>query len=101
MKHRRRLTYSIRALLVVSALIGIVLAVQVNRARDQERIVNLIQGSHRTSAPFLYRHQWPPGGRLDRQAEPPGPRWLRNLLGDHYFQTVRIVEAIMPDEVLL
>jgi hypothetical protein len=90
-----RVRFTIRVLLAVIAIVGFLLAVQVNRARNQARIVGLLRFG------VIYRHQWPAGGRLNRNAEPPGPKWLRDLIGDHYFQTVQIVEGGFPDEELL
>jgi Leucine-rich repeat (LRR) protein len=89
------LRFSIRVLLVIFALLGILLGMHVNRARNQARVAGQLNSG------IIYRHQWPPGGRLDRNAEPPGPKWLRDLIGDHYFQTLHIIEGGHPDEKLL
>ena len=102
MIQRRAIRFSIRTLLFLVAVIGVLMAVPVNRARHQKRVVDQMEAlPNRTPGRVLYHYQWPSSGRLDRNAEPPGPAWLRSLLGDHYFQKIRVVEWVRPDEELL
>ena len=81
---RRRPAISLRALLLLVLLAGLLLGWRVRRARDQERVVQLLRtsgGTHHYDWEFV-------GGTFTPGREPPGPGWFRRLLGDAYFQEV-------------
>src|SRR5689334_4168003 len=80
---RRRSTFSLRTLLLVTLFVGAVpgwLGSKIMRARAQEQvIVELVN-----QANIIYENQ---GSNA-----PAGPAWLRRMLGDHYFLRVREVD---------
>lgn len=105
---RRRLRglfrFSLRALLVIMTIACIWIGMIAHRAQQQRRAVEAIT---RDGGWLLYDYQvWPEGQgptlvpgrsygdslggrpqRLRLEAEPPGPKWLRLWIGDHYFVT--------------
>lgn len=92
---RRYLSYSLRTLFVLMTAFAVWFGVIVNRAREQREAVKAIeerggaiiydwQESIPISVPFD-----PRGLVLDDK--PPGPPWLRRLIGDDYFQKVEYV----------
>ena len=84
------LRFSLRALLIALTAICIWLGVKVNHARNNRQAID----AARSMGAFIeYAHQFPkgygkPGSRRDGNAQPPGPAWLRNLVGDEYFVSV-------------
>ncbi|HJN08885.1 MAG: hypothetical protein QGG09_19600 [Pirellulaceae bacterium] len=76
---RRFLRFSLRAMLVVLTVFSVWLGVQVNRARNQRAAVNWV-----TKNGGEVEYDWTFNSKL----EPPGPRWLRQKIGDEYFQSV-------------
>jgi hypothetical protein len=90
---RRWFQFSLGTLLALFTGICICAAVWANSANRQRRAVEVIgQDGY-----VVYWHEWPaPFGQSDFRAvnyaaEPSGPRWLRRLVGDEYFRTVRSV----------
>jgi hypothetical protein len=73
--------YSLRAILmtvaVVAAGCGLVM-LRVNEVRSQREVIHAIEGS---GGLFIY---WGKNTFLF-QLDPPGPAWLRSVLGDFYF----------------
>jgi hypothetical protein len=93
-----RLRMSVRALLVFVLFIGLViglLARRVGQARRQRIAVAEIRGC---GGELEYDwQQWTKvdeSGQLTRPAlpAPPGPAWLRTLIGDDFFQSVTVAE---------
>ncbi len=89
---RRRLRFSLRALLIVITVLCIWLGIQVNAARRQREAVTAIL---KIGGEVLFDYQLvpPPPGEpvewmVDRPAAPPGPEWLRSRIGDDYFRNV-------------
>ena len=86
---RRWLQFSLRTLFILTALLAVWLGFYVKRVRDQRETVAAILKAGGTVA---YDYQSPPkvspGGPLYPTARPPGPSWLRNLIGEDYFVTV-------------
>jgi len=68
-------------MLVVVALFGIWLSVIANRANRQRRAVEAIR---KAGGEVTYDYQNTIGFRVEDDAPPPGPAWLRNLVGIDY-----------------
>ena len=80
--------FSLRTLLVVVTVCAVWFAVLTNRARNQQRAVSAL-----TELQVQIGYDWHFNEKNPTQwipnASPPGPEWLRNLIGEHYF--VRVV----------
>jgi hypothetical protein len=91
--HRRWLTFSLRSFFIAMTIFSIWLGVAVNRARQQREAVKQLEAI--CGKPV---HDWEPERRIfglpapPPRTHPPGPSWLRRLLGDEFFQEVRDVE---------
>ena len=83
---RRWLQFSLRTLFIVVTVFCVWLAITAKRAREQRQAVEAIRAVHGAIA---FQHQ------LDR-TEPPGPEWLRQLIGDEYFFRVAVVQLQGP-----
>ncbi len=80
-----RLSYSLRALLLCTALMALWLGVASHRARQQRMAVLAIRevGGHP-----IYDYMLAQSDQLQgdlAKAVPPGPVWLRDLVGEEYF----------------
>jgi hypothetical protein len=90
---RRWPRFRLRTLLLLVVIIAIPLGWNVNRARDERRVVSELE---KLSARILYDYQVPQINgvyRFSQTARPPGPEWLRNSLGQEYF--VDVVQAMI------
>lgn len=76
---RRWFRFSLRALLVLIAVIAIPLAWQVNKVRRQRVVANQVT---MLGCNVLWSH------KISRYHKPPGPELLRRWLGDDFFATV-------------
>jgi Leucine-rich repeat (LRR) protein len=86
---KRKLRFSIRTTLVLVALVALALAIPARTARIQKRVVDeLTTLPSNTGGMVLYHHQFQTD-RWNRNASIPGPDWLRWLVGDHYFISIR------------
>ncbi len=89
----RLMRFSLRVFLVVIVLLAVVLGLGSLRIRKQRQFVSTLQ---QMGGYVEYAHEVPPdmlvdvGGELSAP-EPPGPVWLRNLIGDELFFSVRSV----------
>lgn len=91
MNHPRWLRFSLRTLLLLTAVVACWLGVQVNKARKQRAAVAAIWDAGGTVMYDWYR-DW----ALQKSETPfaadeppkPGPDWLGNLIGNEYFQKV-------------
>lgn len=93
---RRWLQYSLRSFLVLLTALAVWLGVVVNRAREQREAVKAIEAAggtvtydfQITGVPFDGTPDLPHVVErfFDPYAEPPGPLWLRRLIGDDFFQ---------------
>lgn len=83
---RGRFRFSLRAMLVLVALVGLVLG-WVHRARDQRQAAARLQKSNPNAA-VLYDYEVGADGRLQESPKPPGPEWLRERLGVDYLSSV-------------
>lgn len=95
--YRRYLTFSLRTLFVLMTALAVWLGVIVNRAREQQEAVKAIEAMGGLVA---YEWQLPTLGSTNHRilvaspTEPGGSAWLRDLLGDDYFQQAVAVVLI-------
>lgn len=84
---RRRIIprYSLRTLLLAMLSIAVFLGFPYTRAKRQERAVAAIE---KAGGRVTYDWQLATHGLVAQQPQPPGPAWLRKLIGPHYFDTV-------------
>lgn len=85
---RRWLQFSLRGFFVLLTALAVWLGVMVNRAREQREAVKAIEA---LGASVGYDWQDVPLDpadpfRIDGPLTPPGPAWLRRLVGDEFFQ---------------
>lgn len=79
--------FTLRSLLVIMLVVAAVVAIIAHRARTQREVVAALL---RKGAVVIYHHQ--ESGQWGwEEGEPNAPRWLRQLIGDDYFQTVKDV----------
>ena len=78
----RRVRFSLGSLLLVTTVLAVVVGTWANGARRQQRAVTAIINA---GGLVRYAHDQTP------QSEPPGPQWLRQTLGDHFFFKVHEV----------
>jgi hypothetical protein len=83
---KRRLRFSLRALLVVVAVVGLALA-WVHSARFQGQMAEQVAQSN-PSVTLLYDYEVDADGRLVEKPQPPGPAWLRERAGVDYLSSV-------------
>lgn len=93
MPTRRRLSVSLRALMLAVLAAGVWMGWQANRARRQRGAVAAIE-EH--GGRVLYDWEFVDGERTPG-TQPHAPRWLRGLLGDEFFQSVVQVYLILDD----
>ncbi|MBI3468975.1 MAG: hypothetical protein HY000_38725 [Planctomycetes bacterium] len=89
LRRRHWFQFSLRTLLIVMLVIGVSLGLLVNRARRQREATSAIL---KAGGSVLYDYQKiadasKPNG-FNPKAAPPGPDWLRNLVGAESFQEV-------------
>ncbi len=90
--HRRLrslVQFRLATLLIAITLIGVWLGVCVNRANRQKRAIAAITAA-RGVIQFDYERD-KTGNRI-ADAEPPGPKQLRKLIGDEFFRSVVVVD---------
>jgi hypothetical protein len=88
---RRWFRFSLRTLFVLVTVLGIWLGIQVDAARRQKEAVTAILKSGGTIwFDYQIRMTTPSGGWGQSDAPPPGPAWLRKLVGDDYFRTAKV-----------
>ena len=88
MRSRRYLTFSLRTFLVLLTVLAAWLGVVVNRAREQREAVKALEALGGSVG-----YDWQDVDldleellSLDGPLTPPGPEWLRRLVGDDLFQ---------------
>lgn len=86
---RYRFVFRLRTLMIVVLLVALFPGWRANRAYTQKRLVAQIKAA---KGSITYDFQvFRPGGSpgiRKKPAAPPGPDWLRNWIGDEYFQEV-------------
>jgi hypothetical protein len=94
---RWRFQFSTRSLLVLTVAVAIPcswLAVERKKAREQQQVVATIEKQLRGSV--AYDWEYDVDGAWLPNARPPGPSWLRDLLGEDFFRAV--VRVNLSDE---
>ncbi len=82
---RLRFQFSIRSLLVVTVAVAVPctwLAVELKATREETTTIQKLGGS------FAYDYQVDASGSSLPNSQPPGPVWLRRLLGDGFFEHI-------------
>ena len=85
---RRWLQFSLRTLLVLVLLVSVLcgwLRHKVNQSEQERRAVEAILAM---GGEVEYEHEQ---GRKGKPTDPPGPAWLRAILGDYFFADVQTV----------
>ncbi len=95
---RRRFQYRLRSLLILMTVICIWLGIIVKRARDQQEAVEFIKEN---GATVTYDYQFDGTGNGNPNAMPPGPAWLRRIIGDDFFVNVIVVELVAKQGKLI
>jgi hypothetical protein len=101
MSRRRSLfRYGLRSFLLFVAIascgLGWVGARHHAKLREREAVAAFTFGT--ANGRVLYDYQYNPvSNKVDLSAKPPGPSWIRALLGDDYFATVHVV-SLRPVE---
>ena len=85
---RRWLQFSLRTFFVVLTVFCVWLGVVVHRAHEQRKAVAWVEEMGGT---VYYGYEFDEDINAIVDAEPPGPKWFRESLGDDYFQDVRAV----------
>ena len=89
---RRCLQYSLRTFFVLVTVLCVCfgwLGLKVHRANEQRKAVAWVR---KMRGKVLYDYKFHEGAYLEDGAEPPGPKWLVQLLGAEYFQEVTVVD---------
>jgi hypothetical protein len=86
---RRRFQFSLRSLMLVVTFFGILFSVLAVKMRQAERQAKAVANFKRLNQCISigYDYQWQGPGASWRTS-PPGPSWLRKLLGDDFFCNV-------------
>ena len=95
-RRRRWYTFSLRSLLIFTVIAGFGfgwLGLKVKEARDQRLAVEAIE---KLEGAVFYDYQYDEQGIWISDAEPPAPRWLRQLLGDDLFCSV--LSVVIEDQ---
>jgi hypothetical protein len=93
------MSVSIRGLLLVIALLGVAFGAICNPAARQRRAVAIIKGGG-GSVTYDYQVDENQGGAHRYDAPPPGPDWLRKLIGVDYLATVVEAEVTSDDSLV-
>ena len=81
------LRFSLKTFLVIVMILGMMMGRVTNKVRQQRNAVNAILAAGGTVG-FDYQYANPSGiGPRNQLAMPPGPAWLRRILGDELFRT--------------
>lgn len=99
MRRRRWLQFSLSSIFLLVTVLGVWLGIVVNEARKQREAVAAIEAAGARWVAYDYQS----APVVPPQKEPPGPRWLRRMLGDEYFQSiysVNLQNAKISDDLL-
>jgi hypothetical protein len=87
----RLFQFRLATLLIAVTALCVWLGIQVNRANRQRRSVAAILAAGGLVR-YDFQEQNSLSGKPIADAQPPGPRWLRKLIGDDYFCSVSTVD---------
>lgn len=82
--------YSLRGLLLFIAVCGVLLAIWTHHARTQRRARQAVEDA---GAWVRFTYEYDADGQSAKGAKPPGPAWIRELIGDEYFTSICDVSA--------
>jgi Leucine-rich repeat (LRR) protein len=82
---RRFFQFSLRSLLVVMLVVCVTLAWKVEKAKKQREAVAWVQES---GGSVSYDYEFDDARKRVPNPQPPGPKWLRELVGIDYFDDV-------------
>jgi len=82
----RRFQFSLRSLLIFTVLCGIMSAGVAKRIERKRRELDAVMAIRKVGGSVRYDYQ------SDKAAAPPGPKWLRNMLGENIFSEVDSVD---------
>ncbi|MCC6123815.1 MAG: hypothetical protein IT426_02550 [Pirellulales bacterium] len=95
--------YRLRTLLIVMTVLAAWMAFVSHRARQQKLAVDRIKALGGTLWYDYQKLKGKPWNHSDDKIPPPGPAWLRNFIGEDYFQTVVTVDlskaAVTDDDL--
>ncbi|PQO36574.1 hypothetical protein [Blastopirellula marina] len=100
---RRRFRFSLRELLIVTFVLSIPLAWlgrSYFRAQEEQAIIDQIEN---LGGQVYFGYELKTLVNSQSRHEPPGPKWIRTLLGEHIFATVhriRIPQNQLTDEIV-
>ncbi|MGD0897974.1 MAG: hypothetical protein ABR915_09055 [Thermoguttaceae bacterium] len=86
--------YSLRTLLLLMLLVSVGMSLVANRMRRAERQREAVAAIKRSGGLVWYEHE--DGRPFPSPTPPPGPLWLRRLLGDDFFR--RVVAAYVASD---
>jgi len=86
---RTRLQFGLSTLLLVVTVFGVWLGIAVNKANKQRRAVAAIE---KLEGRIQFDYERDANGQRIPDAQPPGPKWLRKVLGDDYFRKVIFID---------
>ena len=87
---RCRFQFSIRSLLLLTVVVAVLSSWFTVRMREARRQRETVEAIHKLGA-IGYDYQSDSSMRPIPYANPPGPAWMRNLLGDDWFDSVSAV----------
>ena len=83
---RPRLRFNLLTVLVLLTLAGVLIAIPVRNARHQRLVARTVMANGGT---VTYDWEKEPTSFYEvKKGKPPGPVWLRGLIGDEYFQKI-------------
>jgi WD40 repeat protein len=98
-RRRRWLRFSLRAMLLIVAIVAVWLGFKTRDARNQRTALTAIRQAGGT--PY-FDYQLVNNTNWNLNATPPGPDWLRKIVGEEYFEEVVGVgfekRSVPPDE---
>jgi len=83
---RRFFRYSLRTLFIVVTVFCVWMGITAKLAREQKQAVETIEA---LGGRVQYQHETNP-------SDPPGPEWLRRLIGDEYFFSIDVIHFSNP-----
>ena len=91
---RRWLQYSLRTFLILLTLFAVWFGSAMHKTGEQRKAVAELERLGGTGA-VCYSYQYDEDNRFIKNAEPPGPAWLRDILGIDFMADVVGVELRM------